>query len=814
MATNIGAFQVLLQLKDELTDKLKGPLAALVGVGSAVGLITKALEDQAEAEAGINKLNQTLAAQGRLVEGASQKFQEMAGALTEVSTFTDDSILALETQFIALGRSEDEVQRLTKATVDYATYSGQSLESASSAVIRGLRGQDRAFREYGIQLDEGADKTTIFNQLVGQMESRFAGSAQLATQTMTGQLTILKREIGELTESLGKFIGATYSGESALTTITKWVKDFANFLSKDAILAMSEFSAQWREMVAKMIDIVVPAADMLAKLPFFGKASHSADAAKTMRELSAGLKDAATKLREAGDASAFSAGKTHTLTNKTKEQVAMEKALADSIERTARAREKAAEALERQTKLQEDANKAAEEWLEDQLRIEAFMDSIPVIPQRNFVGMLGPPSAQKDNREYLETARETIITLNKSTIDWSEALGDVSHAFQAMGISADSTFAKVAIGFLAGKAAAENFKKATKDSEKAMIGLGVAASAYSSGKWGGAAQGAAFGSTIMPGWGTLIGAVAGFAIGWIGEAKKAREETNKLRQSFIEANGGLEALASRARMAGVDINKLFDAKNAKELQNVIKGIKDELDANSEAQEALNAAIDKYGITIEELGPKFQQQKLDEMAMALLKDFKLLTAAGVDNSVVLEKMSGDFNILLQTAMRTGASIPESLRGPLEKLLEMGLLVDENGNKLEDLSGVKFEETLTESMRKAVEAIDRLVEALNRIPRSIETKHTIHTDLEGYDPNEHGQNTDERQQAASGFHGWVTRPTAFMAGEAGIERVDIAPGYGASSGGMNTVEIVRRLESIEILLRGQRIAFRDMALLGRG
>ena len=36
-----------------------------------------------------------------------------------------------------------------------------------------------------------------------------------------------------------------------------------------------------------------------------------------------------------------------------------------------------------------------------------------------------------------------------------------------------------------------------------------------------------------------------------------------------------------------------------------------------------------------------------------------------------------------------------------------------------------------------------------------------------------------RAARGFHGMVTRPTLFLAGEAGRERVDITPGGGGAA-----------------------------------
>lgn len=883
--TNLGAFQILLQLKDEAADKMKSTVATILSVGTAVAVVTKALEDQAEAEAGINKLNQTLANQGKLANSTTKEFLELAQSLTDVSTYTDDSILSVETQFVALGKSRNEVERLTRATINYAAYTRQDLSTAMGDVSRGLNGSARAFKLYGIEIDSGADKTTRMNQLIGQMEAKFGGSAQAATQTMSGQITILKRELGEASESFGKFLGSLSSGNSVIPTVTEWIKEFSTFLGGKAIIAMSEFRAQLNEMLASVLNRLADFGESVQKLPFFGKGvvdKQIVTASKETRELAKSLDESAKKLREAGDAAAASTGKLVNHTNKTKEQVAAERALAESIAATAKAREKAEQELASyQAKLRqkteerlEEVNKELQFKVSDEIlssfekTLNSYIDKIPIMTQRKFTGM-APPQGNigVDTRPWISDLNQTgsLTDMNtKKTIDWSEALQDVSNAFQAMGISADNSFSKIVVGFMAGMAAAEKFKASTKNSEKAMIGLGVAVSAYQSGKWGGAAQGAAFGSQFGP-YGALIGGVAGFALGWIGDTRRAAAETKKLRESFIDAKGGmdelqyaadkagisldklfstknpkelakvikdlensfnlnrirqdfidsqggLEALKFKAEEAGISLDKLFDTTNALELQDVIKGIIDQLDTQKEAQRLLNEAIDRYGITIEELGPKFAQQKLDEMAMQLLRDYELLIAAGVSNDTVLTKMAGDFSILAQNALKTGAAIPEALRGPLQRLIELGLLTGEDGEKLKSLEGINFEDNLNKSIKDVIAAIRDLVNALKGIPPVVNSR--VNVDINytytGDDPDPEKRRPPGR---AGGFHGWLTRPTLMLAGEAGGERVDISPGTGTGHG-MSGDAVVGKLSSIENLLRGQRVVLRDMVLLGKG
>jgi hypothetical protein len=311
----------------------------------------------------------------------------------------------------------------------------------------------------------------------------------------------------------------------------------------------------------------------------------------------------------------------------------------------------------------------------------------------------------------------------KATIDWAGGLDVLANAFQLLGISAESSLARAVVGLQAGMAAAQQLQKmlsdpnATQGQKGMAIGMGAintALTAYRSGVAGGAAAGAAFGSSFGP-IGTAIGAVAGGLLGFIGKAKRLREELRKMKDDFVASMGGMAALQQKAKDAGVSLDAMFKAKNAQQLEAAIKGIKSSLDTWDEAHQKVNAAIEKYGFTIEELGPKFQQQRLDEMAAGLMEDYALLIASGIENNTVIEKMGPAFNEYVQTAIRAGAALPKSMEPVIQQLIATGQLVDENGNAFEsaEAAGISFTESLTEGLSRAVDAIERLVAALTGV-----------------------------------------------------------------------------------------------------
>jgi hypothetical protein len=148
-----------------------------------------------------------------------------------------------------------------------------------------------------------------------------------------------------------------------------------------------------------------------------------------------------------------------------------------------------------------------------------------------------------------------------------------------------------------------------------------------------------------------------------------------------------------------------------------------LDTPGQAHEALNAAVEKYGFTIDELGPKWAQQELDTKAGELLKDYELLKASGIDVNTIIERMGPALQEYVNTAVKAGGTIPESMRPAIDKMYEQGQLLHENGEAFTEAEyqGLSFSKTLSEGMAEVVEQIKALVAALTGIPQSVPPIH---------------------------------------------------------------------------------------------
>jgi len=139
-----------------------------------------------------------------------------------------------------------------------------------------------------------------------------------------------------------------------------------------------------------------------------------------------------------------------------------------------------------------------------------------------------------------------------------------------------------------------------------------------------------------------------------------------------------------------------------------------LQFQDQAMAVLQETTEKYGFTLEELGPAFARQALDQQAQALFKDFQVLTAAGIDVDTVLSRMGESIQQFVSDALKTGTEIPAAMAPMLQRMVEMGQLTDDNGNVINDLkeAGVSFALTMSQGFQSLIGEVQKLTDAISR------------------------------------------------------------------------------------------------------
>lgn len=312
----------------------------------------------------------------------------------------------------------------------------------------------------------------------------------------------------------------------------------------------------------------------------------------------------------------------------------------------------------------------------------------------------------------------------------------------------------------------------------------------------------------------------GFKKLWDGITDAAGRRTNDLRDKFQASfgkngvGGSLDDLVRGFTKVGLsieDVNRLLHAGTEKELQRVIDTFNKATSTQRTAFDKLNGYVEKYGFTIEELGPAFRAQKLGDQAADLYEAYKLLTASGVDSATVLKRLAGvvidtaedgtqkvtdwgtGLGNLIHQAIITGTALPKELEPIVRQMIDLGLITRDDGTKFGSLeeAGLSFTDNLTQGFKDVVTAIDGLTAALKdglniglsaAEQKAKDLKAALDRIPDGagiFGINDVRRDLVKRKfgvdavPMASGGAGMVTQPTLFLAGEAGPEYVSFTP-----------------------------------------
>ncbi len=353
-----------------------------------------------------------------------------------------------------------------------------------------------------------------------------------------------------------------------------------------------------------------------------------------------------------------------------------------------------------------------------------------------------------------------------STKQWGNSAGVAAPLFSGIATTAQKAASAVVSGATLAAGAMDVWTATTEKTGKAVGALHGAVA--------GAKAGAAFGP-----YGVAIGAVSGALVGLIRNLNAGRDAVVAFANTFDTAAAGSgfdELHAKLLKVAGgeqlwIDLTQKIAKGDTAGAARAIAAINDALADQDSWLQRLPGVLEKYGIAWEQAGQAVNQSRLDEVAKGLIQDFADLSRAGVDVDTITQKMSASVNAYIQDAIRTGTEVPPAMRPLLQKMIDLGTLTDENGNKITDLgdSGITFAQTMTEGFQSVVAAINQLTKALggigdavNKIPdhKTIEFKGEKTGDWpDGSEGDGSGGSAPAPVPMAEGGFGRVTRPTLF-------------------------------------------------------
>lgn len=225
--------------------------------------------------------------------------------------------------------------------------------------------------------------------------------------------------------------------------------------------------------------------------------------------------------------------------------------------------------------------------------------------------------------------------------------------------------------------------------------------------------------------GSIAGSLAGTLVGKL-FGPSQQSQVTQMRNKFLDASGGLDTLRQRADAAGVSMAGLLNARSARQFESEVERLNAALKESEQRTQDTYAAMERWGLSITDLGPKFAQQDINKRLLSIMKDMELLTSAGAEFNTVAAKMGPEIGKLVQEAIEAGGTVPMELQPIIKKMIELGLLTDKNGDKFTELSQVPFAQNMNEQFGKLINKMDELIskfaamtDGIDRSQRSAES-----------------------------------------------------------------------------------------------
>lgn len=233
----------------ELNQGMSGAIQGLTGMSvssfGVVGAVTAlagglkyAIDQAAEAERGMAQTEAVIRSTGGAAGLTAQEIADMAGALSQSSTFSDDAVQKgqnLLLTFTGIGR--EVFPMATQAMLDMATAMGTDASSGAIQLGKALNDPTAgiaALSRVGVvftseqknlikSLQDTGDMAGAQKVILAELNKEFGGSAAAAVDTYSGQLTLLKNNFDNLAEAVGgEFIPVLAEAAGTLNLLMTW----------------------------------------------------------------------------------------------------------------------------------------------------------------------------------------------------------------------------------------------------------------------------------------------------------------------------------------------------------------------------------------------------------------------------------------------------------------------------------------------------------------------------------------------------------------------------------------------------------------
>lgn len=193
----------------------------------------------------------------KLVAGElTETFKRQAAAMQESLGVSDDMVQGLQTLQLRFGQAPADVEKTTRAILDYAAATGKDATSAMEMLTRASANGGQGLARMGIEIEGTADKTENLRRATDALAKKFGGAAEADANSLAGQIRIAEAAIGELKEGFGQMIVEFAQKTGAIDKATAAIKALS-FAFSDEKKMMEESNKRTERRIALVQELTL-----------------------------------------------------------------------------------------------------------------------------------------------------------------------------------------------------------------------------------------------------------------------------------------------------------------------------------------------------------------------------------------------------------------------------------------------------------------------------------------------------------------------------------------------------------------------------
>jgi len=214
------------------------------------------------------QFTQAAQAVGKYSASFDNATKQMANNLQALTGYEDDVVLGANKVLIGFSTiSQKSLPQATKAALDWARFTGKSVDQAAQDIGKASTGMVDGLRRYGVEITKAQVDSEGLAAVLDAISKKAGGQAELFGKEFAGEVIKLNNTFGDLREELGYFITDAIQSADVLGPITKSIQDLiTRFQQGDP--ALESFKNQLTKVfsvVGSVIKFAIDHVDALAR---------------------------------------------------------------------------------------------------------------------------------------------------------------------------------------------------------------------------------------------------------------------------------------------------------------------------------------------------------------------------------------------------------------------------------------------------------------------------------------------------------------------------------------------------------------------